>query len=248
MGSSSGVVLSLFRDGFYVSAGESIFALTGPSVAPGPLHVTLARSMHSIGFEAQVGEAVVRRSGRIELRRCSIDVSSAERWAPQHRADEIATALPLILTDGRASDVPPDVAAVWPETKRSLATGDLVAVRDLLGGRGSGLTPAGDDVLAGLLLTQALLAPAQCDQLVQLAAGTPTGDLSLRFLHWAALGMSIEPVHRLVDAAASGDPARMRRAVTALCSIGASSGQALLFGLAAGQDHRSARRPRVAKS
>jgi hypothetical protein len=121
-----------------------------------------------------------------------------------------------------------------------VAAGDLVGAAHLLGGRGPGLTPAGDDVLAGILL-MAAVGPDPVDAPIRTAAAeaAPTTDVARAFLRWAARGQSIAPVHELLATIAEGEPVAARRALQRLSSIGASSGADLAAGLglalAAGQ-------------
>ncbi len=126
-----------------------------------------------------------------------------------------------------------DVPAVWPSYAADLAEGDLRSAARMLGGRGAGLTPAGDDVLAGLLLVAAALGIDGSAA----AASVRTNEIAAAFLHWAARGHGIAPAHELLAAAADQDLARAVTAVRRLCSIGASSGADLAYGLALGLRH-----------
>jgi Protein of unknown function (DUF2877) len=102
-------------------------------------------------------------------------------------------------------------------------------------GRGPGLTPEGDDVLAGAVVGLRALGraagadPGAVDGLV--AALVPrdladrTGALSATLLRLAALGAAPEPVHRLLGA---GD---RERALADLCQLGASTGGAIAAGI-----------------
>lgn len=106
---------------------------------------------------------------------------------------------------------------------------DLPALAARLGGRGSGLTPAGDDVLAGALLgTRAAGGVAVEPALRAVAASVHTTEVAVAFLHWAARGQCIEPAHGWLTASGSTD---RDRAEQRLRAVGASSGAALLEGL-----------------
>ena len=94
--------------------------------------------------------------------------------------------------------------------------------------------PVGDDVVAGLLLARAWIAAGEGSADVAAAVAGRTTDLSRGFLHWAARGESIAPVHDLGWAAAVADAAGAAEAAARVRRIGASSGAALLFGLATG--------------
>lgn len=100
-----------------------------------------------------------------------------------------------------------------------------------LGGRGPGLTPEGDDVLAGMLLVAAARDADARDRLAAIAAGVRTTAIASAFLRWAALGQCIAPAHEaLADLTTHGARASTS-ACTRLTAIGASSGRALLAGI-----------------
>jgi hypothetical protein len=87
----------------------------------------------------------------------------------------------------------------------ALATGERPDAHALLG-LGSGLTPEGDDLLAGAAAAVASLAPWDEDtRAAWLAAASPadaatrTTKLSATLLALAARGQAIEPVHALLD-------------------------------------------------
>jgi Protein of unknown function (DUF2877) len=117
--------------------------------------------------------------------------------------------------------------AVW-----DLATvRDLVALARLVGGRGPGLTPAGDDFLAGVLVIDALLHPGESTARRAAVEAVTTTDVAAAFLRWAALGQCIQALHDVVAAIATGQSAHEAVARAGLRATGASSGQALLLGL-----------------
>jgi hypothetical protein len=88
---------------------------------------------------------------------------------------------------------------------RALATGEPPDAHALLG-LGSGLTPEGDDLLAGAAAAVAALEPWSADRRAAwLAAAAPpdvatrTTKLSATLLQLAARGQAIEPAHALLD-------------------------------------------------
>ena len=106
-----------------------------------------------------------------------------------------------------------------------------------LGGRGPGLTPEGDDVLAGMLLAvRAARGPAAEPGLRAVAASVRTTEPAAAFLAWAARGQCIEPAHDWLTAA---DGAARLRAERRLRAVGASSGAALVRGLRTGAGQAS---------
>jgi Protein of unknown function (DUF2877) len=123
------------------------------------------------------------------------------------------------------------------------------AARVLLG-RGPGLTPEGDDLLAAVAGTLAVLGPAaglHGPALTSLlAALTPepgrTTALSATLLALAARGLLAEPAGRLLDLGPAGEaawPAALRR----LQRLGHGSGRAYAAGIAAGASLLAAGQP-----
>jgi hypothetical protein len=114
---------------------------------------------------------------------------------------------------------------------RALARGSWIDGVQALAGLGEGLTPAGDDVLAGHAAWRwATGAPVAVDALA-VACCSPIG---LAYLRCAARGELPRFFDGVVRAVAAGDaPAAALRATRAR-TWGASSGAALVWGLAAG--------------
>jgi hypothetical protein len=104
-------------------------------------------------------------------------------------------------------------------------------VRQLLGS-GSGLTPSGDDVLAGFLVGGRSFGVPADELRAAVLAGAPgaTTDLSATLLWHAARGESIPPVDSLLRALAA-DPACVDESLAAVLRVGHSSGVALATGV-----------------
>jgi hypothetical protein len=108
------------------------------------------------------------------------------------------------------------------------------AARALLG-RGPGLTPEGDDLLAGA----AAVAAAVGDPLaLPPQVGDLTTALSATLLELAAAGAAARPVHALLDL----DREDWRTALCELARLGASSGRAMALGAGAAAAALGARR------
>lgn len=184
---------------------------------------------------ATVGAATVRVGG--------LEVLVSQRWQqrpaprllpgtrPRWLALANAGAAALRATGGR---MVADRAGLLDAT---LAAGDHAAALDAadrLHGLGPGLTPAGDDVLAGLLLTlrrfPALDRSALAARLGRrLAEASPrTTPLSAALLARAADGEGSPQLLDAVDAAASGQA--VTRPLRRLLAVGHSSGAALALG------------------
>jgi hypothetical protein len=103
-------------------------------------------------------------------------------------------------------------------------------------GLGPGLTPSGDDLIAGVLIAlRTLLRADTAEQLGAWAlclAATRTGTISSAHLAAAAAGEGAEPLHRVLAAICAGDEAGLEREVDAVAGIGHCSGWDALAGVA----------------
>lgn len=151
--------------------------------------------------------------------------------------------------EARTGRVPPELAGPLQDVVAALRTGDpataaQLARRTLLG-RGPGLTPSGDDVLAGLLAgvrllgqaapqdTTGSLVPAVTRSGAAIAAAgtTSTTALSAALLQHAVRGEIAVPAERVL-VALTGHRALVP-ALDRLLAIGSSSGRDLTLGLLA---------------
>lgn len=117
----------------------------------------------------------------------------------------------------------------------------VAALASRLAGLGPGLTPAGDDWLAGWLvglhaaaaLETPPLPPVAVGRAVVNSAGARTTRLSLAFLQAAADGASAAPWHALLAALPAAAPGPLRTAADAIMHTGATSGSDMLAGFLA---------------
>jgi hypothetical protein len=130
---------------------------------------------------------------------------------------------PALAAAGRACPPPAGLEAGVDALRRG-AVAEAVAA---LAGRGPGLTPAGDDVLAGYAgWRYADGAPVALDA----PRGSPIG---LAYLRCAERGELPEAARRTLEAARAGDAALAARRARVLAGWGATSGGAMLCGMAA---------------
>jgi hypothetical protein len=176
-----------------------------------------------------MGDRAVVVNGRLEAGPLAVDVAAAAEWrGPLPEPDALAAPAGRDLTLDALAVAPPSALAGRPLPDPT----DLVGAVTALSGLGPGLTPAGDDVLAGLLLVaRALGGPAAEPSLLAAARSARTGDVALALVHWAARGQCVEPAHRLLVAAAAGDAPGAAAAVAALARLGHTSGADLCLGL-----------------
>lgn len=174
------------------------------------------------------------------------------RHLPLEAPQASLAARPLALTQG-AFGSRPSVALV--QARASALTGGLLqgyrqgdlgqitAFAGRLAGLGPGLTPAGDDWMAGWLVgLRAAAALDDSDPLLPLeavgravvgSARPRTSRLSLAFLQAAADGAVAEPWHALLAALPDADPSLIRRAAAEVMRFGATSGSDMLAGFLA---------------
>jgi hypothetical protein len=218
----TGTVEYALPPGGYVRLGEDWLLLATPRAPRGPLTVILTgleRAPLAPGEEIRVeGDALVVGGERVA-------VAAAEgprgEGPPGSPGASSRAALAAALA---AAPAPP--ACLLPGLS-ALGHRDHAAAVSALAGRGSGLTPAGDDVLAGYAAWRH-------------AAGEPVAlasprcsPLGLAYLRCAERGELPEPAARLLAAIRAGDAALARQRTAGLARWGATSGAAILWGFAA---------------
>jgi hypothetical protein len=174
------------------------------------------------------------------------------RHLPLEAPQASLAARPLALTQG-AFGSRPSVALVQARAGaltdgvlQGYQQGDLgkiTAYAGQLAGLGPGLTPAGDDWLAGWLVGLRSAAamhsappPLDLDAVGRAVVGsarTRTSRLSLAFLQAAADGAVAEPWHILLAALVDADQAPLRHAAAEIMRHGATSGSDMLAGFLA---------------
>ena len=116
----------------------------------------------------------------------------------------------------------------------AVAEGGLAGVEYLLG-LGPGLTPSGDDLIAGVLVVLNMLGNkqgvVQMRHMLDHHLDERTGPLSAAHLEMAALGMAAEAVHEALAALVCGTLSDQRETLASLSRIGHSSGWDVLVGM-----------------
>jgi hypothetical protein len=206
-GGRSGQVVAAFRQAAYVRFPAGIIALTTTAVPSGPIYLRGAVRLCRL----QKGERVVVGSEalRLPVWRGALPTGPCDTSALR----SVAAGSALLQSPLRARA---DAA------HRAVAGGDLGEAAALLGGLGPGLTPSGDDALAGILLAARIRWTIAAEPyLVAIANQVNTHSISRQFLVWAARGQSIEPVHDVL----------MGVSAVALSAYGHTSGADLALGL-----------------
>lgn len=252
-------VLGLFNRTVDLLVGEDLLALVLPEVGNGPFHVVVdalpPRSLPRTLTLQLEGEVLALGGWRCRL---PLPLSpwdprpswSAIRFRPENLkrllrllADEVPAngASPF---DGllRGKDVP-QVAALRCALEGG-AREVVAAAAEALAGWGPGLTPSGDDFLAGVMLglhylgssvkRSDTLAPAAVSDFVSTiyeAAAPRTNRVSRAFLAAARDGLADERWHRLLGALSGNDAQALRLAARDVLAFGATSGRDMLSGL-----------------
>lgn len=221
-----GAVELVFAGGAYVRLGSDWLLLAEPDVPFGPLSMAVPGigrldlrpgvDVHVAGMRLAVGGDVVRYERMRERRPPGVDVARAPAIGTAFRSGlaELPEA-PQRLRDGIAA----------------LAAARVVDAVGLLAGCGDGLTPSGDDVLAGYAGARCVFGGSS-RSLSALAAGRSSG-LGLAYLRAAERGELPDPAAHLLGAIQRDSPVLVRAAVAGLTKWGSSSGIALGWGVTA---------------
>jgi hypothetical protein len=241
-------VLAAFSAGIYLEVRTElepsvIAVISGEGVRlPNSLLLAAELPHVTVGDEAFVGD------GSVEVGRLSLRVR--RWWDPAPALGEVDPrdlASPILAGDGRGT---PGLAGhdAVELLAASCASGWLlgaVTAAERLVGLGPGLTPSGDDVLAGLLVTLRHLGAATgVERAVRLGgwlaaavtfdARTRTTPLSATLLHCAARGEACPEVIAVLRGLAGRQP--LEPALRRLHGLGHTSGADLAQGIAIGLD------------
>jgi hypothetical protein len=229
-------VLGRFPTALYlrVDDGEVMALLTSDAVRL-PIGLTLPTSsrelpLSSLSGPAVVGQSAVRVGGWTCRGSRTMSLQAPTGLTPDTRAcAQLRARLARILHEGDGLPV----LDVLPD---SMSREGIDTFVGRLLGRGPGLTPAGDDVLAGLLvgLRSFRRTAEPLRSAVLAAASTATTDLSGALLRRAAVGEAIPQVSQVLRTMATqACRRRLDNALDDLLRVGHTSGAALAAGLLA---------------
>lgn len=238
-------VLGSHRFGVYleIGPGRVLPVLTRDAVAL-PTALRLAASSEDVGWDVAAGDVVEVGDGAVHLP--GLEVRAVRSWRPScvrvaaAHAPAPGTVSTTVDAVRRLLVAAAGPASAWllAPVRTAVASADPVdPVRDLVG-RGGGLTPAGDDALAGALL---LLVATRSPSVARVAAAvrqrrSATTAVSATLLEAATTGHAAPQVVALVDAVAAGGPVEVAHALPDVVAIGHTSGRDLVAGLAATLD------------
>lgn len=217
-------LLAAVTDAVHLQVGSTLVVVCGPSAVRLPGSVIVAAPLSTI-LDLDVLDPVSVGAGHLVLGRHALSV---RRWmtAPRPRLRNVAAA----ARRARTVDVPAPPAlleqALRGETDVNTTIAGMI-------GLGPGLTPAGDDIVAGVLLA---LTAADDPRRRALGAATEaqlhrTTTVSRALLQAAAEGRCIPQAARFI--AALDGREELNSARNALIDVGHSSGEAVATGIVA---------------
>lgn len=234
-----------------VTPGGEVIALVAPQIGNGPFNIVVDDPLPLFsGLDIDIPVTVV--DGQLQLGGWRVDLRSATMWEPRPdwntlraRQAAIISRLPLLHRACRRYASKNTFLALL---ETSLSTGAVLSTAQKAGealqagwqghqqqlrsagiglaGLGSGLTPAGDDFLAGAMLWAWLAHPIPdnfCQSLLD-AAAPRTTTLSAAFLRAAAQGECSASWHNLLAALSNGSDVEIIAAVQKVLAHGATSG------------------------
>jgi hypothetical protein len=239
----------------------SLVSLVDPDIGDGPLSIVL-NSLDSLSISAQTTHRMTFSQDWLALDGSRIGLQGANIWDPcpdwhalRKSCVRIRSALAIVRDTcarrasaslfapllglpspgsglasaalRRARSNLMDLRAGWTGDRRRLRWGATS-----IAGLGIGLTPSGDDLLAGAMLWAWLAHPTPrtfCRDVCRAAAPRTTA-LSAAFLRAAAEGQCSAPWHALLTALQTTDRANIVRATHEVLSHGATSGADALIG------------------
>jgi Protein of unknown function (DUF2877) len=218
----SGVVLHAGDHAVYVRIDERVVGVTSSRAthAPSSIRTALPRLPR-----ARVGDPAQVRDGALEVAGLRVSIGRVVATRAPQVPDRVRAA-------GLLAERLPNLGACRAQLPESALAGlrdaDPGAVPRLLG-RGDGLTPLGDDVLAGWLVTRRAVGAAT-DPVAHAVArnAARTTALSATLLADAAAGECLPELRDLLLALRSG--AHISDAVDALATVGHTSGSGMLLG------------------
>lgn len=223
-----GHVIAVLGLAAYLECPRGTVAVLAPGAVPVPLGLRPVDGVLpalAVGDAARVGQGQVwvRSGGRWHG-------WGVRRWWPSAVRSRSGSPGPAAV-DAVRQHLPP----LPPEVSTAMRSGVPALV-----GLGEGLTPLGDDVLAGLLVAWWAWPQAAVGRLPALAAAVTallprTTPISAALLHHAVAGHAATPLLTLVEALGRGDEGidggAIDSATTGLLAVGHSSGAGLARGL-----------------
>lgn len=219
-----GKVIARFERSFYVATGGGLACIGGPGLGRGPLNVLLP-GMRDV---PAVGERILCERGSLRFSSgLTLSIQGAVLWRPVPAPAFRRGALPRIQ---RIFPLESEALANWLAQS---ASGPAPGRAASLVGKGTGLTPAGDDLIGGAIIAfHALGKNALAKRIAKWAlrlAKSRTNRISRAHLACAAAGEGHEALHRALSAILAGRRS-LETELSGLKRVGHTSGMDALRG------------------
>ncbi len=183
-------------------------------------------------FDVEPADPAVVHSGLRLLRAKLLEAAPPESLVFLLREE----ARPAVTTGLPAAGFEEALRTRFFEGADALFSGDVGGGAKLLGGCGRGLTPSGDDFLAGVCYGLRLAGKLHGVDMTRVISGMldsaeAGGPVSENFLRMAGEGRPTGHMRNVLDALYTGDTARLEPAVSHLLDFGATSGADTAAGL-----------------
>ena len=242
----------LFPDDFVLSLNSAPSSSRLAPCMPNGLQVSALPGTFPF-TDLHVGMPVLLGAQRLHIEAigCSLDLSLCSQWNPHIERPSVID-VEIIRKNGErlkeylskdkhnkgilSTETSPVLAACMYPDDSSLTFPRIQNMARFLCGRGIGLTPTGDDILAGWMAAGWLLygpAPgflAACRQILEVAR-QQTHLLSQSWLRYAAQGNVALPIRTLLAALTCDDESQLLIATQAVLALGATSGHDVIQGM-----------------
>ncbi len=209
-----------------------VISIVSGNIGPGPFNMILDEAIPE-GIDAETTISVNSSTRALSIGTLTIKSDGAAMWNPKPDWRKMKVAVQPHLTRSRppARELAENLSRLMEGImNRSMA--ECVNATRRLAGLGSGLTPAGDDVLMGVLYAMCVWHPDQDMMRLIVDTAVPrTTTLSAAFLRAAKDGEATIQWHDLAD----GRPGALDR----ILAIGATSGRDAWAGFTAAGIHFS---------
>ena len=229
--------------------GETVIALVLPEVGDGPFHAIVPRlPLRSLSATWQLDAGGLHYGPwRLAITPITAVWNPSPNWAALCISDNAMGSLRRVVSDtvvvraeaGPGARYDAVIESGIARLLRAIVEGEtapLEAETQALAGLGPGLTPYGDDVLAGIILGLWAAHHPGCWKIgrrIAQAAAPNTNQLSRAFLDAASQGLANATWHRLLAALSRADRHEIERAAHRVVATGATSGAAMLRGFTA---------------
>jgi hypothetical protein len=229
---------------------REVLSIVTPQIGNGPFNLVLADDMH-FSDTLNLESSIIISADHFTLGALSINMASARSWNPRPdwerlRAERARLSDQLSQLQGAhdpregfltASVKHTDLRSLLADLAAALAHADRSSARKIasrLAGLGTGLTPAGDDVLMGAMYAVWIIHTPEVGsvllQEIVNAAAPLTTSLSGAWLRAAGKGEAGILWHECFHALLSEDPAQVWASLESILSVGETSGADALAG------------------